>query len=217
MVTGSSSKSTRLTTRYYHCGTYHRKGSKSCERNGVNKEKIDTAVINILIREFSLLSYTGALEDEINKYFDSQNREILFQIARIDDDIKHLQKRIEIAEKEQYTGTKAHISGYIKELKTEIKALQEQKDNHDKQKRKPEMTSENIKYLLDKLKNFNTRIKAEAPDFQHELLKDFVITVTANKLSGGFKLFYQLKSPIASNEKQQIVLEKTLYFGLDLQ
>lgn len=217
MVTGSSSKSSRGTTRYYHCGTYHRKGSKSCKRNGVNKEKIDTAVINTLMREFSLLGYTGVLEDEINKYFDNQNREVLFQIARIDDEIKYLQKRLDIAQKEESVVSKSQIDGYIKEVKSDISSLQNEKAELVKQKSRSDLTRENIKYLLDKLRNFNSHIKTEPPDVQHELLKEFVSYVSANKISGGFKRIYCLKLPPEITEKAQTVLEKVLYFSLDLQ
>jgi Site-specific recombinases, DNA invertase Pin homologs len=35
LITGSNSKCSRGKTRYYQCGTYHRKGSKACKRNHV--------------------------------------------------------------------------------------------------------------------------------------------------------------------------------------
>jgi len=102
-------------------------------------------------------------------------------------------------------------------MKSNIDNLQKQKRELDNQKVKPELIRDTVKYLLDKLRNFITRIKIEPPDIQHELLKEYLVTVAANKLSGGFKLKCQLKLPLETNETMQIVLEKSMYFGLDLQ
>ena len=218
MVTGSSKKGSRGKSRYYHCGTYHRKGSKSCNRNGVYKELIDNAVVNTLIREFTLLNYTGSLEDEIHKHYNNQNRELLFQLARVDDEINHLQKRIDSVSKNNLNDDPGrNLSSYIKEMKSEISNLQKQKNDLTAQKIKPDINRDDIKYLLDKLKNFITRIKTEPPDLQHIILKEFLVSITANKVSGGYKLIYKLELPSELNKYSQTILEKTLYFSLDLQ
>lgn len=218
MVTGCNSKSSRGKTRYYQCGTYHRKGSKACKRNGIYKEKIEGSVINVLIREFSLLGYSGSLEEEIRKYYENQNREILFQLARTEDEAKYLDKRIQISEKEKKeTSDNKYLDDFIKEMKAQLKDLLKRKDELGKQKLEPEINPEIIALLNSRLRHFVTNIKSETPEQQHNLLKQFLLYVTANKTSGGFKLVYHLNAPNTVSNEEATVIEKTVYFDADAQ
>jgi len=218
MVTGSNSKSSRGHTRYYHCGTYQRKGSNACKRNGVSKEKIETAVLNSLIREFSLLSYQGSLEDEIRRHIDYQNREITFQLALIEDEINHLNRRITLAKAETKSGEAGkYLSQYISELKDEIKKQDQQRQEINNQKTSLQITPDHLTLIRDKLRDFVSRIKIEPPDQQHRLLQKYVTTIVADQFTAGYKLIYQVPLPNEIGDKRLTIIEKTLYFSLDLQ
>ncbi|GBF32891.1 resolvase domain protein [Desulfocucumis palustris] len=215
MVTGANSRKNRGHTRYYHCGTYHRKGSKACKRNSVIKYKIEAAVLNCLTREFSLLSFPGSIEDEIRRYMDYQNREITFQLARIDDDIKHLNRRIEIARKEKTSYGTKYVAQYIKEMEGEIEKLTRERSEVDELKTSSNLTDEQLQYIRDRLKDFAQRIKIEPTDIQHSLLKLYINSIVYDQFSDNYKMAYHIGIPKESSAGSLIVLEKTMYFTLD--
>jgi DNA invertase Pin-like site-specific DNA recombinase len=216
MVTGTNSRSSRGNTRYYHCGTYHRKGTKACKRNGISKDTIDAAVINTMVREFSLLTFPGSLEGEIERYLDYQNREISFQIARIDDDLKHLKKRIDLATKESQSKQREFIATYVTEMQTDYEKLERTREEILTQQIETTLTAEQLELIRDKIKNFATKIKMAPPDEQHRLLKDYVTSIMADQFSGNYKLNMKIPFPSGATDTY-VVLEKTIYFGLDLQ
>lgn len=216
MVTGTNSRSSRGNTRYYHCGTYHRKGSKACKRNGVSKESIEAAVLSAIIREFSLLAFPGSLEGEIERYLDYQNRETSFQLARIDDDLKHLKKRIELATKESESKQREFVTEYIAELQTEYERLERAREEINAQQAETTKTKEQLEVIRDKIKAFATKIKVAPPDEQHRLLKEYVTSIMADQFSGNYKLNIIIPSPSDSGNTS-LVLEKTIYFDLGLQ
>lgn len=124
MVSGRNGKSSRNYSRYYLCGTYHRNGATLCKRNSIPKDKLEDAVINLLIREFSLLCFPGSLEDESRRFGGYQNRENVFQLARIDDDINHASKRITMAKEERVTpNSSPYVAQYISDLEKELEKL----------------------------------------------------------------------------------------------
>ncbi len=216
MVTGSNSRNSRGNTRYYHCGTYHRKGSKACKRNGISKDAIEAAVLNALVREFSLLAFPGSLEGEIQKYLDYQNREISFQLARIDDDLKHLKRRIDLAAKESESKKQEFVAQYVIELESEQKKLDRSREEILTKRVEPTLTSEQLTLIRDKIKNFATRIRIAPPDELNRLLKDYVTSIMMDQFSGNYKL--NMKIPFPSSVMDvSVVLEKTIYFNLDLQ
>ena len=189
-----------------------------CNRNGIYKEKIESAVITALFREFSLLGYPGSIEEEIRKYYDYKNREIVFQLARIDDEVNHIKKRIELTMKEKETSeNKRLFSGFIKEMKPELDALEKQKSELSAHKKVPILTNDTILYLRDRIRYFISNLKSEAPEQQHLLLKEFVIVIIPNKLSGCYKLIYRLQVPSETFPGNEIILEKTLYFDPESQ
>jgi site-specific DNA recombinase len=215
MVTGANSRKNRGHTRYYHCGTYHRKGSKACKRNSVSKEKIEAAVLTCLIREFSLLSFPGSLEDEVRRHVDNQNRDITFQLARIDDDIKHLNRRIEIARKEKISSDAKFAAHYIKEMEGEIEKLTRECSEVDKMKTSPNLTEEHLQLIRDRLKDFVQRIKIEPPDVQHNILKRYICSIVYDQFSKNFKLTYKIDIPDEASAGSIKVFEKTSYFMLN--
>ncbi|MCR3923301.1 MAG: recombinase family protein [Firmicutes bacterium] len=216
MVTGTNSRSSRGHARYYHCGTYHRQGTKACKRNGISKDKIELAVMNTLIREFSLLAFPGSLEDEIQRYLDYQNREVRFQLARIEDDLKHVTRRIDLAKKESEEGQRGFVLQYIKELEGDIETLKSEKQQHEKECVVPTTSTEQLQIIRDKLKEFVSNIRALTPDIQHNLLKSYLSSVSLDPVSGNYKLKYKLIDT-TEPEKVKVVLEKSIYFSLDLQ
>lgn len=214
MVAGLNSKSSRGKTRFYICGTYHRKGTKACNRNNIYKEDIEKAVINILVREFSLLGYPGAIEEEVRKYYEHQNREILFQIARIDDEIVHVSKRIKMLESENSDQSKKKfLIDLIKDMKSELGGLQKQKVELNIQKVIPALSNDSITYLHDRFKYFISCLKSETPEQQHIFLKEFIVMLIPNRLSGGYKLIYKLEVPSETETNKEIILAKTLFFN----
>jgi site-specific DNA recombinase len=215
MVTGRNAQSSRSYSRYYHCGTYARNGTKACKRNSVPKDKIENALINCLIKEFSLLSFPGSLEDEIRRYVDYQNREVTSQLARIDDDLKHLTKRIDIAKDEKVLPDNSmYIAQYVAELNKEVEKLTSERVDVCKLITSPSLTAEQLKVIRDRLKDFANRIKIEPPDVQFTLLKQRVETIVFDQFNNSFIVKIYINSPLELSNTQVKILEKTVYFSL---
>lgn len=209
MVTGSNSKSARDKTRYYQCGTYHRKGSKACHRNALYKDKVETTVTNALIREFSILSYPESLEEEIRKYTDDKNRDRLYQVARIEDELLRLNRRLDASKKEASSISEGRfLNDYIKQMKEEIDQLLQEKNllNNTNESDSNDPTA--LKLLRDSLKSFTINIRSIPSDQQYTLLKSFVQQVTKDSINNGYRLTYRLYNPCQTDS---IIIEKTLY------
>lgn len=217
MITGSNNKNSRGKTRYYHCGTYHRKGKNACNRNQVYKEPIEAAVLNTLIREFSILSYPGSIEEEIRKYVDYTNRENIFSIARIDDEIKHIKKRIELAKTEGKSyNSPSYLEEYISQMDADIIKLTNDKESFNKDLLISEVPQGILKLIRDNIRGYISNINTTPPEEQHRLLKSYISFVIADPVSNGFKMKYVIKIPetfIAGTNN--IILEKVLYFGIN--
>nr|WP_278184599.1 zinc ribbon domain-containing protein [Desulfofarcimen acetoxidans] len=95
MVTGSNSIKSRSYTRYYHCGTYQRKGPISCKRNPVPKDRFGAKLLDVFVSELSQLLEPGIFELEIERYTDKLNKDIYNQITELEGGIKYIAKRIE--------------------------------------------------------------------------------------------------------------------------
>jgi DNA invertase Pin-like site-specific DNA recombinase/chorismate mutase len=216
MVTGTNSKNSRGKTKYYHCGTYHQKGKTACKRNQVFKEPIENAVINALIREFSILSFPGGLEDEIRRYVDYKNRESTFQISRLDNDIKHLKKRIELARQEaEAKPENSFLEAYISELEKELTQHKQEQDKIEADKTDSLVDPTTLSFIRKELKDFVTGIWTSPCDVQHAILKKYVVSIARELSSNNYKMLFQLKIPGSSSENlSQIILEKQIYFAL---
>lgn len=216
MVTGSNGKNTRGNTRYYHCGTYHRKGAKACKRNGIAKEKIESAVLNTLIREFSLLSYAGSLEDEITRFVETQNRETTFQLARIEDDLKHSRRRLELAGEERKSVSQGkYLPQYVHELESEIENLERDKQTLNSNKHNLDLHEVNLQGIRERLRDFANRIKIEPPEVQHRLLSDYVSNIVADQTYNVYKLTLHVFAATESSSEAVKLLEKTVYFDVN--
>lgn len=216
MVSGRNGKSSRNYIRYYHCGTYHRNGSLACKRNSVPKDKLESAVINNLIREFSLLSFPGSLEDEIRRYNYDQNRELQFQLSRINDDIKHLTSRISMAKDDaNMPEENPFLIQYIAQLEKELKNLLEDQLKISQLSTTIEPSQTQFQLIRDKVKDFSNRIKVEPPDVQHLMLKQFIDTIVLDETSGQFKLLFHIDNLSEDEENSTRFLKKHIYFALD--
>lgn len=218
MVTGRNAQSSRSYSRYYHCGTYARNGSKACKRNSVPKDKIENALINCLIKEFSLLLFPGSLEDEVRRFVSYQNRDVTFQVARIDDDLKHLTKRINIAKQEKcLPDNSMYIAQYVAELQKEVEKLTSERAEVSKLIAAPDFSVEQLQVIRDRVKDFAARIKIEPPDVQFSLLKQYVDSIVLDQFTKSYKVKIHLNSPLELSNVPVKILERTVYFSLDLQ
>lgn len=215
MVTGSNSKNARGKTRYYHCGTYHRKGPKACNRNIVYKDKIESALINTLIREFSILCYPGSLEEEIKKHYEYRNRDILFQLTRTEDEIIRQRQRMETALKERFPGEQnKYFKEYITQLKDDITNLENERENLKASMTALDIDNIDIKEVRECLKTFASNIKTMPSDQQFLILKEFVLTLVEDRINNAFKLIYKIDGQDYESGGKKILLEKTIYFNL---
>lgn len=177
---------------------------------------METAVINSIIREFSLLSFPGSLEDEIRRHIDYQNREITFQLARIDDELKHLNKRLDTLRREKGDEHAAkYLAQYTNQIKQNIEKLTLERSETDKMRISPTLTNEQLEFIREKLKDLATRIKFEPPDVQNRLLKEFVTSVTRDQFSQNYKIQIHITIPSEASNMPVKVLEKAVYFTLD--
>lgn len=174
--------------------------------------------MNSLIKEFTILGYPGSLEEEIRKYTESENRETSFNIARIDDNIKYLTRRIQLAISEKSSASSPqYLEEYIHEMEIDLEKLQSEKREILNQKILPITESVVLKSVRDDLTRFVRNIKIESTDIQHKMLKRFVQFIVADLSTNGYKLQYIIKVPEDSEFGSKIILKKTLYFASDLQ
>lgn len=212
MVTGSNSKSARGKTRYYQCGTYHRKGVNACHRNAIYKDRIETPVLNALIREFSILSYPESLEEEVRKYSDYRNKDKDFQIARTKDEISRIQRRLDAAMKgSRNSGKGQYLNDYIKQMKKEIHDLQKESIDLSASGDNRNIDATLLKSARDTLKNFALNIKMASPDQQFALLKTYIRQIIKDPINNGYKLSYVVPNPYTPQDKATILFEKVLY------
>lgn len=212
MVTGSNSKSSRGKTRYYICGMYQRKGKSACNRYIIYKEKIENAIINSLIREFSILSYPGSLEEELNKFNEYKSRDVKYQIARLDDEIDRIQNRIGSALKDKPIGDdNKYYTDYIKQLNDDSNNLKKQRKEITDMEQGTNIDPNSLKLVRESLKLFATNIKIYPPDQQYMLLKGYISEITFDRITGSYKLSLIIMDPQNSDENGKCLLEKTLY------
>jgi hypothetical protein len=90
---------------------------------------LEAAVLNTLLREFSILGYPRSLEEEIRKYIDFKNREYYFSFAKTEDEIRYIRKRIDLATTEcKVDISKQYLKDYIEEMELDIVNLQNKAD-----------------------------------------------------------------------------------------
>lgn len=100
-------------------------------------------------------------------------------------------------------------------MQQEVHELQKQKAELESQNKIPTLTKENIDYVSDKIRYFLTHIKTAPPDEQYHLLKEFILSIIANKPGEGYKLIYRIEAPNSLSGEKEILIEKTVYFTTD--
>lgn len=169
------------------------------------------------ISSHSILSFPGGLEDEIRKYIDYKNRESTFLISRLDNDIKHLEKRIELAKQEiEAKPENSFLESYISDLKMELVQYKQEQNKVKADIADSSIDPATLSFIRKELKDFVAGIWTNSCDVQHAILEKYVVSIAKELSSDSYKMFFQLKIPDSSSENlSQIVLEEQLYFTLD--
>ena len=213
MVTGSNSIKSRGYTRYYHCGTYQRKGPVSCNRNPAPKDRLELKVMDIFINELTQLLVPGALEMEIDRYLEKTNKYLSSQLAELEGGIKYIDKRIE-----QLNNTLAGDSNFIVQSISEMAIEKEQMANQlgelQQKLKQSDISSEELESIRYIIKDATLRIKIEPPDIQWTILKKFIQSIRLDKITNNYKMVVVVrKLSDLDNENAFILLDRTCYFA----
>lgn len=212
MVTGSNSIKSRGYTRYYHCGTYQRKGPVSCSRNAAPKDKLESTVLDVFINELTQLLEPSVFEMEIRRYTEKMNTDILSKISEFEGGIKYIDKRIQHLKDtgldnsfvnqniNEMTAEKKHMERQIKELKNKLKQV--------------ELSPDEIQTLRYIIKDTTLRIKIEPPDIQWNLLRKFISSIKLDKNTGNYKMILLVRRLSEFDSvKAPVLLERVCYFS----
>jgi len=212
MVTGSNSIKSRGYTRYYHCGTYQRKGPVSCSRNAAPKDKLESTVLDVFINELTQLLEPSVFEMEIHRYTEKMNTDILSKISEFEGGIKYIDKRIQHLKDtgldnnfvnqniNEMTAEKKHMERQIKELKNKLKQV--------------ELSPDEIQTLRYIIKDTTLRIKIEPPDIQWNLLRKFISSIKLDKNTGNYKMILLVRRLSEFDSvKAPVLLERVCYFS----
>lgn len=211
LITGQNSTKCRGYTRYYFCGTYNRKGKNACHRHPVAKDKIEKAIIDALIREFSMLCYPEALEYETKKFLEEKNREYEHKLSTLRADIRHLKRKIEVASNEEVSAEKGMVfSQYILQLQLELEDMEEQERILMEIQPKNTYSPEIMEAARGRMKDFANRIRLEPPDIQWQLIRQYVTAIVYDVYSQAFKMNIVIPGGI---EVEELMMEKKVFFS----
>jgi hypothetical protein len=192
MVTGRNSLKSRGYSMTYFCGTYDRKGRGACERNSVSKQKLENAVVNTLIREFSILCIPGNLERAMEDYFEESHRDYDHRLAVMKVDIQHLERKLTFASNETAAGQSGDtghiISQYIQSIESDLDILKAEHKELIEKRSVFEMKKEDLEVIRDGLNDFVNRIKTETPDVQYSLLHRYTGRICFDEYSNYYKM-----------------------------
>ena len=110
-------KGTKTVRKYYMCSKYQRKGKSACKFKSFSKEKIEAAVTNSLLKEFTFLSIDIVLAEEVMCFSNSMDKELTFKLNNINQQIEFISMRVDLANKELLFD-KSKLDKYIDELKS---------------------------------------------------------------------------------------------------
>lgn len=212
MVCGRNSIKNRGYSMYYFCGTYDRKGKDACERGQVIKTKIEKAVIDTLIREFSILSFPGTLEHEVKRFQEEKFREYEHELNLIRGDRRHLEQKIKIASSESITEETSHsFTQYISQLEQELESVNKQEKTLEEINAECVINPDVIEIARDKMKDFVNRIRIEPPEIQWKLLNQYVNFIAFDEFNRSYKM--KLVIP-GTMDGEGAILGKTIFFYL---
>lgn len=203
---------TKNVRRYYLCGLYHRKGKTACKFKSFNKKKIESSIINVLLKEFTLLNIDRVLDEEIAKYISEKNKEKQFRLNSISQEIELTKMRIDILSNDlEVTEDKNKIKQYIEDLKQNLTSLKKENISLNQSLENYNIDSITIEILKDKINNFINKILSSTPDIQNSLLKEFVEDIKINLVSNMITIHIKLAFP---NNPSEVIFDKNIYVSL---
>ena len=162
------------------------------------------------------MSYPGSLEEELNKYNEYKTRDIQYQLARLNDDIERVQRRIDTAVKEKPSGENSkYFNDYIKQLKEDMDNLNKQQKELLEMKQNITVDLNSLILIRTDLKSFASNIKTAAPEQQHHMLKSYINEIVQDFISNSFKVSIIIHDPQKPDESDNILLEKSLYITVE--
>lgn len=210
MVTGSNTLKSRGYTRYYHCGTYQRKGPVTCKRNPAPKDRIEAKILDVFINELTQLLEPGTLEFEIDRFVEKANKELTSQISEIEGGIKYIEKRINHLKE---TVPVESAGQGISEMATEKEQMEKQLNELKKQLKRSEVGPQELEALRYIIRDTSRRIKIEPPDIQWNLLKKFILSIRLDKSTNNYKMNLVVRRLSEMDSlSAPVLLERVCYF-----
>ncbi len=98
----------------------------------------------------------------------------------MDDDIKHLTKRIKLAKQEiKLKPESSYLETYIFELEQDLEQYKENRDKAEASISNSNIPPDMLSLIRGELKEFISGIWTYTPDVQHNILKKYVISVSS--------------------------------------
>lgn len=210
MISGQSGgkAKTGSSYRYYICGTYVRKGKNACDYISYNKEKIETLVKNLIIKEFTMLCLPNSLLNEIQKYYQENNREIQFKYDTLKKDIQLSTDRIAMLQQDlNLTPDNETIKKYINDLQMQIKDYKKNINEIESSLNSICNYDLDTEIIVGDLKNIINTFNIKTPAEQNIILNKYIDRITVNNLNKIVSIYIKINSI----NTPKVLLEKTIY------
>jgi DNA invertase Pin-like site-specific DNA recombinase len=210
MVGGQSGGrgSTRNIRRYYVCGLYQRKGKAACKFKSYNKEKIESLIINAILKEFTYLNISKVLNEELIKFAQEQNKESIYRLNNVTKEIELTRDRIKMLSNDLKVTNNKQIAEYITDLKKQLDELEQERKELQSISISDDTSETSVDIVRSKIRDFINRIFSETPEQQNILLKEFVDSIQYNSINNMITTSIVIKSPENSSN---IIFKKNIY------
>lgn len=197
--------------KYYTCGTYLRKGKHACDYISYSKDKTESLVKEMFLRELTMLCLPNSLENEVKNYNETKNRDLIFEYDSLKKEILLTEDRINILLKDlTHTPNNSTLEKYIDDLKSELESNNSKLNMLDKFINESRSSNINIPILIEDIKHtikaFNTMSSKE----QNITLHKYIKKITFNTITNIVSVYLFINNP-TNKASNNLILEKTIY------
>ncbi|TJX12983.1 recombinase family protein [Tissierella creatinini] len=214
MVSSQSGGKTKagISRKYYVCGTYLRKGKQACEYISFNKEKIESIVKEVILKEFTMMCLPNSLLHEIQNYNNEKNRELRYKHDALERDIELSNDRVQMLQQDlKITPDNETIKKYIEDLKSQIEEYKNQLSDINSILSTKINYDNDVEIIVGDLKNIVTTFSSKLPTEQNIILHKYVDKITVNNFNNIVSIYLKIVSPVTKSTDETILLEKVLY------
>lgn len=214
MVSSQSGGKTKsgLSRKYYVCGTYLRKGKHACDYISYNKEKIESVVKEVLLKEFTMMCLPNSLINEIEKYNNDKNRDLRYKYDTLKKDVQLSNDRVKMLKQDlKLTPDNETIKNYIDDLNRQVENNIEELSKIEKVLDTSTTNNIDIEVIVSDLRNVVSTFTSKTPTEQNVILHKYIDKIIVNDINNIISIFISIINPSNKSADESILLEKTLY------